>query len=454
MFTKAISQLNHKNILIIGLAREGLSTAQFLLKHLDDINLYLTDNKDLSSLNPTWDQVIIENDHVTFIPTEEVKNYNFDYVFKSPGIPQHILIKKYQLDLDQATLTSNTQLFFDIINSTSEKALTIGITGTKGKSTTTSHIYHTLKSADKPALLGGNIGVPPLRLLENNDRIKESIYVLEMSCHQLAELSHSPQIAVIQGISDDHLDYYADFETYYQAKSAICRFQFETDLVIYNQDSETASKMAKLSTGQKIGFGLEKEELKKFIEKSHTPLVGQHNFYNIMPAVIIARHLGIADQTITQTIETFKPVPHRIELVKIVNEVKFYNDSAASAPEATVAAIKAFENKPMVLIAGGSEKGANFDKLARVILESNIHHLVLFPSTGEKILNSIKKIDSSSPLIENHAFAKDMDEAVQISKKNASLGDIVLLSPASASFNMFDNYEDRGNQFKDLVNKL
>lgn len=454
MFTKAISQLNHKNILVLGLAREGLSTTQFLLRHLDDINLYLTDNKDLDSLDQSWDKVITENENVRYISTDEVKNHKFDFVFKSPGIPQHILRKKYQLDLNQTELTSNTQLFFDIINSISEEVLTIGITGTKGKSTTTSHIYHTLKVADQPVLLGGNIGVPPLRLLEKNNQIRESIYVLELSCHQLAELTHSPKIAIIQGISNDHLDYYTDFETYYQAKTAICRYQLENDLVIFNQDSETASKMAKLGIGEKVGFGLNDNQLKKFIEKSNTPLVGQHNFYNIMPSILVARQLGIDDKVISKAIETFKPVPHRIELVKTVDEVKFYNDSAASAPEATIAAIKAFVNKPMILIAGGSEKGANFDRLAKIILESNIHYLVLFPTTGEKILDSIKKIDPDNKLVEEHAFARNMSEAVQLSNDHSSLGDIVLLSPASASYNMFDNYEDRGNQFKKLVNKL
>jgi len=436
------------------MAREGLSTVEFLLKHLDDVKISVTDTKNLDQLDPNWTSLIANNDDLSYLKTDQVKGQSFDYIFKSPGFPQRILEDKYQLNLEQTTITSNTQLFFDIIKSFAEPPTTIGITGTKGKTTTTSQIFHILKQAQLPVVLGGNIGVPPLKMLENNSDIHHSIYVIELSCHQLAELTVSPKIAIIQDVSPDHLDYYPDFETYFKAKTAICKFQSEEDTVIYNADSKTATKMAELSKGKKIPFSLNDKDLTKFIKGSHSPLVGSHNLYNTIPAVIVGRNLGLTDEQISKGIETFVPVSHRIELVKTVSGVKFYNDSAASAPEATVAAIKAFEKNPLILIVGGSEKGVDFNHLAEVIIDHNVKYLVLFPTTGEKVVNSIRKIDNKHPLLENKKLANNMSEAVKISKESAIDGDVVLLSPASASFNMFKNYEDRGNQFKRLVNNL
>jgi len=454
MFTKTISKLNHKSILVIGMAREGLSTAEFLLKHLDDIELTVTDTKSLDQLDPKWIVLLETKQELSHLETEQVKGKSFDFIFKSPGIPQRILEEKYQLNLEQTTITSNTQLFFDIIESYEESPVTIGITGTKGKTTTTSQIFHVLKQAQLPVRLGGNIGVPPLEMLENNSNIHRTIYVIELSCHQLAELSASPKIAVVQDISPDHLDYYPDFETYFTAKTAVCKFQNKSNTVIYNANSKTATRMAQLSDGRKIPFSLENEELNTFIKNSHSPLVGRHNLYNTIPAVLVGRQLGISDEDISKGIETFKPVSHRLELVKIVAGVKFYNDSAASAPAATIAAIKAFEKTPLVLIVGGSEKGVNFDRLAEQIIKSQVKYLVLFPTTGGKILESIKKIDGKHSLLKNQKTANSMFEAIQTSLEHSTSGDVVLLSPASASFNMFKSYEDRGNQFKEVVNNL
>lgn len=459
MFTTALSKLDNKTILVLGMAREGLSTTEFLLSHLKDINILVTDVKPLDELDSTWSFLLENNDKVTRIETNEVKESNFDIVFKTPGISKRVLKEKYQLDIPPEKLLSNTQLFFDLIESLENQPLTIGITGTKGKSTTTSQIFHILKHAKIAVALGGNIGLPPLRLLEENDHPDERTYVLEMSCHQLSELTTSPQIAIIQDISPDHLNFYPDFKAYFEAKSAICKFQLKSGLVIYNSDSETATKMANLSKGAKVPFSLKdsdqnSQEIIKLIKKSPSSLIGVHNLYNTIPAVIIAHILNIPDDEISEGVSSFKSVPHRIELVKTVDEISFYNDSAASAPEATIAALKAFKEKPLILIAGGSEKGANFDKLAQVIIDHNVKFLILFPTTGEKILESIKNIDSDHPLVSNHQTAHNMEEAVSISKEQAKPKDTVLLSPASASFNMFDNYEHRGDQFRELINNL
>lgn len=463
MYTKVLSKLNNKSILIIGMAREGISTAEFLLSHLENSNVRVTDSKTLDRLDPSWAKLLEKNQNISQIETSQVKNKKFDFVFKTPGIPKKVIKDKYQLKISSEQLISNTQLFFDLINSLEKKPLTIGVTGTKGKSTTSSQIFHILKQGKVNAILGGNIGVPPLKLLENNPHPEKKVYVLEMSSHQLVELTSSPQIAIVQDISPDHLNYYPDFESYLMAKSHICKFQKISDLVIYNSDSKTATKIANLSPGEKIPFSIKENILnedsnnKKIIElikNSPTPLVGKHNLYNTIPAVIIAKKLHISDEEIRKAVASFKSVPHRIELIKTINNVNFYNDSAATAPEATIAALQSFEEKPIILITGGSEKNVKFDKLAKTIINSNVKFLVLFPTTGEKILRAIKEIDPKHLLIKNSQFAQDMKEAVKLSQEHSISGNVVLLSPACASFNMFKSYEDRGNQFRDLVNQL
>lgn len=448
------------------MAREGISTVEFLRKNVPSATITVTDGKTLADLDPIWREIVGKS--VQKIESGQIKLADFDFIFKTPGIPPRVFEKTYHLDQNSPT-TSNTQLFFEMINELDQPPTVIGVTGTKGKSTTTSQIYHVLKESGYQVMLGGNIGVPPLRLLEgadqggagqeaesqaNSRKSDKNIYVLEMSCHQLADLKQSPNISVIQEISPDHLDFYGNFENYFKSKTAICRFQSESDLVIFNQDSQSASKMAMLSQGKKIGFSLKDRELVDFIKSSHTPLLGRHNLYNTMPAVIIARHLGIKNEKISEALATFKAVPHRLELVETVRGVRFYNDSASSAPSATIAAIKAFENSPLILIAGGSEKGVSFAPLAQAILDYNVKQLVLFPITGQKILDAVRSLDGDSSLATSAKMATSMEDAVKIASTSAKKGDTILLSPGSASFNMFKNYEDRGEQFRAAVESL
>lgn len=436
------------------MAREGLSTTEFLLEHLPEAKITVSDQKDLSQLDETWTSLLKQNQHLLFLKPEQANQEKFDVVFKTPGIPHKILTKVYKLNFQETKLYSNTQLFFDLLSEFKTKPLTIGITGTKGKSTTTSMIYHVLKNNLDNVYLAGNIGVPPLRLLEKADPNEQNTFVLEMSCHQLADLKTSPHFAVVLDISPDHLDYYPTFEDYFQAKTAICRYQKTDDLVFFNGDSKTARKMAELSQGKHYHFSLKDTDLVSFIKQTASKLVGEHNIYNTMPAVLIARQLKIDEQKIADSISSFTPVNHRLEHVATHNGVKYYDDSASSAPEATVAALHAFADKKIVLIAGGSEKGVEFDHLAEEIIKADLRYLILFPTTGEKILRSILEIDPNGHLSTNHYFANSMAEAIARAHEVAKEEDVVLLSPACASYNMFKNYEDRGNQFKQLAQSL
>lgn len=436
------------------MAREGLSTAEFLLVYAPEAEITVSDQKDVDQLDPEWTSLLKQNPQLSYQKTAPMKDQGFDFVFKTPGIPHKILTDVYELDLKKTKLHSNTQLFFDLLSEFKVRPLTIGVSGTKGKSTTTSLIYHVLKSNLKNIYLAGNIGVPPLRLLEKAQLDHKNTFVLEMSCHQLADLKVSPQFAVALDISPDHLDYYPTFEDYFQAKTPLCRFQQPSDMVFFNGDSKTARKMSELSSGKRQHFSLKDTDLVDFIKQTGSKLVGEHNIYNTMPAVLIARQLKISDQKIAAAIASFTPVNHRLELVATHNGVNYYDDSASSAPEATVAALHAFADKKVILIAGGSEKGVKFDHLAEEIVKANLRHLILFPTTGEKILKSILEVDPNGQLATNHYFASSMAEAITRANEVAKDGDVVLLSPACASYNMFKNYEDRGNQFKELAQAL
>lgn len=460
MFTKKLSFLANKKLLILGLAREGLSTVEFLLANLptestSQTELVISDRQPLEQLDSVWSRLLEQNPNLRYLGSDECREQTFDLVFKTPGIPLKILIDQYGLDFNKTNLYSNTQLFFDLLPSLPTPPLTIGVTGTKGKSTTTSMIYHVLSQNLDQVYLAGNIGVPPLRLLEKlPDSETRPIFVLEMSCHQLADLTSSPNFAVALDVSPDHLDYYPTFEDYWQAKTAICRFQTADDLVFFNQNSITAQRLASLSQGRQLPFSLADQPLVDFIKHSGPKLAGEHNLINTMPAVLIGRQLGLTDDQIAAAIATFKPVPHRLELVKTVNQVSYYDDSASSAPEATMAALKAFVGKKIVLIAGGSDKGVEFDQLAQALLKAQLRQLILFPTTGEKILAAILHADPKSQLKTNHRFAHSMAEAIQLASQAAQAEDVVLLSPGCASYNMFKNYEDRGDQFKALVKAL
>ena len=273
-----------------------------------------------------------------------------------------------------------------------------------------------------------------------------------MSSHQLAELKSSPEIAVVQDIVAEHLDYYENFTEYYQAKTQIARFQTKQDLVIFNQDSKTATQLAKLSKGKQLSFSLTDKKLVELAKS--TQLLGTHNLYNVMPAIIIAQHLGVSTEKITQAVKSFKSLPHRLEFVAKVNGVDYYNDSIATVPEATIAALETFADRPIVLIAGGYERRQKYRELAEKIIKSNVKALSLLPPTGQRLLAEINALNPCNALRASIEEFTSMAEAVYFAFQKAEAGYVVLLSPGAASFSTFRDYVDRGNQFKKAVKKL
>lgn len=483
LFTSAAS-LATQNILILGLGREGLSTYHFLRSLFPEKTLTLADQKNLAELDPEVIALLHSDTCLdTQLGPEWLNQLNaFDVIFKAPGISAHTHPELLPL---QSQFTSNTQLFLQILSHESIKTnfqtITIGITGTKGKSTTTAVIHHVLKQAGKQTLLGGNIGVPPLDLLEKFLEVdpKQPLYlVLELSAHQLESVTTSPQIAVVQNITPEHLDYYPDFKSYLAAKAGITKFQSITDTVICNPSYVTALQVADLSRGEHCYFTASSEQFEDLtsskqaaviasisenqlfqfdtpvLDVTQLPLRGQHNNENILPAVALAHLLQIDPTTTATALRSFKGLPHRLEYVETVNDVAFYNDSLATTPEATQRAVAAFPDQPVILLAGGYDRHLDYEALADFILTSSVKALVLFPTTGEYLKKLLEqrapKNTKKIPLYMAHS----MGDAFSYIQKEMKPGDVVLLSPAAASFNLFSDYADRGNQFKHQVKML
>jgi UDP-N-acetylmuramoylalanine--D-glutamate ligase len=442
-----LETLKKHNILILGLGREGESTLKFLDKYFPKKFVGLADELEFEFLASSLkklikkrkgDKLFLGKDYLKAIPKYKI-------IIKTPGIP-FLKIKSY-LKKGQI-VTSQTDIFLEKF-----RDKTIGITGTKGKSTTTSLIYHILKKAKKDVLLVGNIGNPCLDYF--NKAKKKTIFVFEMSSHQLSGLKVSPKIAVFLNIYKEHLDYYRNFQEYFSAKKNITRWQKEEDYFVFNNEIKALKELSLKTKAETIPFGIKNKkgcylkdnwiyfERKKIIPIKEIPLKGRHNLFNTMAAVAVGMILEIEPKIIKKAIKEFRPLAHRLELVGKFKGALYYNDSLATIPEATIEAINSI-SETETLILGGYERGQDFRNLIKVILKKKIKNLILLPETGKRIYQEIKKEKGRHP---NCFFANNMKKAVEIALNVTKKG-ACLMSPASASFGLFRDYKDRGEQFK------
>jgi len=433
-----LRELKGKKILILGFAREGKDSFLFLRKLFPKKTIGVADkSKDLKSkiYNLRSDKNI--KWHLGENYLEALKNY--DLVIKSPGIPFKILPKP-----TLKKITTQTEIFF---NNCPGKI--VGVTGTKGKSTTASLIYQTLKACpdlSRRAHLVGNIEKPVLSSLlraKTND-----IFVYELSSHQLYNLKKSPQIAVFLNIFPEHLDYYRNFKEYARAKANITLHQKKNDFLVFNVKDRNIREFAKKSPAQKI------------------PIKGEYYDLNKAAAKAVGGIFKISPETIKKTIKRFKSLPHRLELVGKFKGITFYNDSLATIPEATIGAMEYLGREVETIILGGLERNIDFKNLAKKILNSKIKTLILFPTTGEKIWKTLVRQARDEKKLPGHFFihgamknsspcaARCMQDAVKIAYKHTGKGKICLLSAASASFNMFRDYRERGFLFKKYVRQM
>lgn len=380
-----------------------------------------------------------------------------EYVFKTPGVRVDV---PALLDAKEkgAIITSEMELFFEVC-----PAKIIAVTGSDGKTTTTSLIYDMLKRAGYTCHLGGNIGHP--LLCDAEDMRDDHMVVVELSSFQLHTMKKSADIAVVTNVTPNHLDWHTDYEEYANSKKAVFEYQNENGKVVLNYENEITrafgegidrgvyftSKSSIADGYQLIDNKIVKCENNKVVREvldiDTIYIPGMHNVENYMAAIAATEGL-VSDEVIRETAVEFKGVPHRIEFVRELDGVKYYNDSIASTPARTTAGLVSFGDKDIVLIAGGYDKKIPFDDFGKVINE-RIKKLVLVGVTAEKIETAVKNADNynSLPIYRCTEFK----EAVLKAKEVAECGDIVLMSPACASFDLFKNFEVRGDTFKEIV---
>lgn len=446
-----------KKVAILGFGLEGRDAFNFLKGSRAKITIF--DKKVRKKLN-------LSGVNISGVNLITGENYlhkglgGFEVIIRSPGV-YRFLPEIVDAERQGTVVTSAIKLFFEYC-----PAKIIGVTGTKGKGTTSTLIYKTLKLSKQNVHLAGNIGKPYLTILPS--LTGESWVVLELSSFQLIDMEISPHIAVVLGITSDHMDWHKDLNEYRKAKQNIVKHQGKKDYAVINYDYETSRKYSAMTKSKKYYFSklsnvngsyVEKEIIylsvdkrTKIIEASKLLLKGKHNWENITAAICTSYLAGVDIRDIRKTVSKFEGLEHRLEFAGRIKDISFYNDSFATGPQPTIAAINSFE-KPITLILGGYDKGLEYQDLTQHITEKeNIKTVVLIGNLAKKMLTLLNKQNYQGKII--NMGKPSMIEIVKIAYKNTLSNGIVLFSPSAASFDMFDNYKDRGNQFKDCVNKL
>lgn len=362
----------------------------------------------------------------------------FDYIVRSPGVYRY-LPEIVEAEKQGSKVTSNTQLFFE-----ESEANIIGITGTKGKGTTARMLQLALEAGGKKTLLLGNIGTPMLDRIPDADTF--DWVILELSSFQLIDLPYSPPIAVVTNIATDHLNWHKDREEYIHSKKNLWKGQKPTDWVVLNKDDKTCRELAKTAPGHVVWFTA--EDMKS---RGSLGVPGKHNLANAAAALAAAKIVGVEEETAWEGICRFRGFEHRLEEVSQVNGVIYINDSAATTPEASAAALESFTGRAIILIAGGSLKGVTFDKFAQSVVDNNVKAVFLISESAKEIKHELEKVGFRGEIITG---VENMENIVSQAKDKANSGDIVLLSPACASFGLFKDYKDRGEKFKKAAKSL
>ena len=447
-----------KKVTIVGAARSGIAAAKLLKKK--GFEVFLSDAGDISGI----DHEILENIRNYGIEHEfgahSDKVYDADVVVVSPGVPQNSKVIQNSLEKGIEVVSEIEAASWYC------KGKVIAITGTNGKTTTTTLIGEIFKDAGYKTFVCGNIGIAFSDIVEQTD--ESSIVVLETSSFQLDNIrKFKPFIAIMLNVTPDHLDRYESFEKYLESKMRIAENQNESDYFVFNYDDELVRNSSKSVHSNRTAFSLT-DAVKKdtqegaylnnldlvyyyymgeenVIDTQKLIIKGEHNVYNAMASVISAKIFGIEKEYIKKTLENFKGVEHRLEYVKELDGVKYYNDSKATNVNSVWYALKGF-NEPLVLILGGKDKGNDYSQIEKEV-KQHVKHIIAIGDSKQKVYDYFKDI---LPV----TVAADMEDAVIKARQNAISNDVVLLSPACASFDMFDNYEHRGRVFKDIVNSL
>ena len=451
MLKELINHLEDKNIDILGFGREGKTMYKFLRKYFPNKKITISDKNNFLENNA----YLKEDKNLNYIIGDKyLENLEeFDLIIKSPGVSLKDIDKSNIID----KITSQYELFLEFF----EEILTIGVTGTKGKSTTTSLIYEILKNQKEDVKFLGNIGIPIFEQIE--DLKKDTIVVLELSSHALEFAKKSPKISIMLNVFPEHLDYYNSYNDYIKAKFNIAKYQENSDYFIYNSDNEDMNKIEFKYKQNDIMISMNNSEKEinkvylfnnriylndKFLmdENEEIKLKGKHNLNNIMFILALSEILNLDLNKTIQVIKEFKGLEHRLEYVGVVEDVIYYNDSISTVPESTINGIEALKEVNTLLV-GGNDRGIDLSKLIEYLKVSNIENIICISTTGEYIYKELFGQEKNVYKVET------LEEAVKIAKKVTRKNKICLLSPAASSYNQFKNFEERGKVFKKLVLK-
>ena len=452
---RILDVLRDKKIVIVGFGREGVSSYKFIRHHFPEMPLTIADRSTLIHIDD-----FKEDKHVTFVTGEEYdRNLNrFDLILKSPGVN----FNNINYFIPREKFCSQAELFLMAYGEN-----VIGVTGTKGKSTTSSLIYHILSNAKGNTVLVGNIGIPFFDVIE--DITDDTTIVAELSAHQLEYTGYSPHVAILLNLYQEHLDHFNTFNNYQLAKMNITEHQNENDILIYNFDdlyipklieshkltrrfvpfsSQSTLKDGAFCTKTEIVFAKNNEQYCHFPFEDRKNIPGRHNNNNIMAAFLACKTQGVSNEDILKNVATFKGLEHRIEFVGNVQGINFYNDSISTIPEAAIAALNTVK-KVDTLILGGFDRGIDYRILIDYLHENPVRNIVFVGKVGERLLQEWK--DAGYPLPENYILENDYSKIVDFAFQNTAEGCSCLLSPAAASYDQFKDFTVRGRTFKDLV---
>lgn len=445
---------------IVGLGREGTALARFLVQHGAEVTV--TDIKKEELLKDQMADLagLPIKYHLGEHPEEVLQA---DVVFVSPGVPQGIPILVEARHRGIA-LSSETRLFFGLC-----PAPIIGVTGSSGKTTTTSLVGEIMKADGRRTFVGGNIGSPLIDIVEQIG--PQDAVVMELSSFQLEVLDQSPHVAAVLNLSPNHLDRHESMDDYVAAKSNIVRFQTEEDYVVLNADQKLTRELSEICRGQTVLFSRQgRVDRGAFLEDgqatvrwgdvdhrickaSEIGLLGLHNVENVLAACAIASAAGARVRAMRSAVVSFQGVEHRLELVEEVDGVRYYDDSIATSPQRTIAALDSFTD-PVILLAGGREKHLPLDALAERILQT-VKALVLFGEAAPLLEQAVAEKEHQQAGERLRLFrSSDLAQAVQTAARIAQPADVVLLSPACTSFDSYRDFAERGDHFKSLVRNL
>lgn len=458
MYRKIINILKNKSIAIVGFGKEGRSTYKFIRKYLKNEKIFILDkNENLiidsnTLINDTNVKIVLGKDYL--------KNINdYDIIIKSPGIS----FKKININNFKNKITSQTNLFLEFC-----ECKIIGVTGTKGKSTTASIIYNIIKTQGYDVYLCGNIGIP---IFDYIDKFKKnSIVIVEMSAYHTEFIKKSPHISIILNLFEEHLDYFESKESYFESKLNIFKYQNKNDYAIYSLNNETLSSLVKKNNynGKLMKIVIAKDlkgvvndsvvcDMKNIYLKTNDNLfklydvsdsrylLGKRNLENIMFAFAVSNILNLDNLLTAKAINDFKPLEHRMEYVGKFNNIIFYNDSIATIPEATINCIETLTNVN-TLIFGGLDRKINYSNFVDYLNKSAIKNFICMPETGYKIGKML--------INKNVLYADSMKKAVLLAYKVTSKNKICLLSPAASSYNSYKNFEEKGKNYKEMIIEL